>query len=115
MTHEYTILTGGRVLPAGAADDAGEGGRSGVATAIAWAAGTVLATGPDAAVLAISRGDSHFGELRGGVVVPLGGPLEPGAPADFAVLDRLPGAAGTPRILAVVRGGHLVEGELTGL
>lgn len=115
MTHEYTILTGGHVLPTGVADAPATGGPGPGATAIAWAAGVVLAVGSDADVLAISRGDSHVIDLQGGVVVPLGVPLEPGAAADLAVLDRLPATGGAPRTVAVVRGGHLVEGELPGI
>lgn len=109
MTHEYTILTGGRVL-----DDADAAVPAAAATAIAWAEDTVLAVGSDAAVRAVSRGDSRFHDLGGAVVRPLGGQrLEPGAPADFAVLDGSGGGApGGPRRIAVVRGGRVVEGRL---
>ena len=130
MTHEYTILTGGLVLP---------GGGSPACTAIAWADETVLAIGRDVDVRAISHGDSRFVDLRGAVVVPLpaGGAvrwptdatLEIGGRADLAILEtdpRLPavadleGAAGPSRpggsrairTLAVIRSGRLVEGAL---
>ncbi len=110
MTHEYTILTGGRILalPDGASvPDA-------PATAIAWAGDTVLAVGTDEAVRAVSRGDSHIHELAGAIVRPLGGVLiEPGSPADFEVLDAsAEPAAGHPRRVALVRGGRVVEGAL---
>jgi hypothetical protein len=102
VTHEYTILTGG-VIHAGEPRPRH--------TALAWAAGTVLAVGDDASVLAISRGDSRHVDLGGVVVRPLaGGDLEPGDPADFEIRD----AAGvTTR--AIVRGGHVVEGEFPGI
>ncbi len=77
MTHEYTIATGGRVVtPAGQP----------TATAIAWAADTILATGTDAEVRALSRGDSTFLDLAGAVVTattPAGAPLATGDPADL--------------------------------
>jgi hypothetical protein len=102
VTHEYTILTGGVIL----GDDAANR-----PTAIAWAAGIVLAVGGDAAVRGVSRGDSHFADLRGAVVQPLAdGPLEPGDPADFEIRD-----SSRTRTIAVVRGGHVVEGEFPGL
>ncbi len=107
MTHEYTVLTGGVVLRAGPGDAEPR------ATAVAWAEDTILAVGGDAEVRAISRGDSRFGDLRGAFVTPLGNALEPGAPADFAILDHDPGASGVePRTVALVRGGRLVEGHL---
>ena len=112
MTHEYTILTGGRIL---ASDEpAGTSADDRAATAIAWAADTVLAVGSDEAVRAVSRGDSRFHDLAGAVVRPLGdGWLEPGSRADFTVLDG-PGWApgGQTRRIAVVRGGLVVEGRL---
>ncbi|HEY5629123.1 MAG TPA: hypothetical protein VIR16_06400, partial [Candidatus Limnocylindrales bacterium] len=60
MTHEYTILLGGRVhvtpaLP-GAGDRPEAWGQASGPTAIAWADGTVLAVGTDAAVRSMSRG-----------------------------------------------------------
>jgi len=118
VTHEYTLLVGGTVL-AGVEEDA-------PATAIAWAAGTVLALGSDDQVLGTSRGDSFMVDLRGAVVVPLGPDdtpawpptrrLEIGAPADLAVLDRDPriAAAGAVRTLAVLHGGHVTRGALPG-
>jgi len=102
VTHEYTILTGGVIA----------GGDASIRpTAIAWAEGTVLAVGDDATVRAVSRGDSHFADLRGALIRPLGeAPLEPGDSADFEIRD----ATGMTTI-AVVRGGHLVEGAFAGL
>ena len=122
MTHQYTLLVGGIVIPGGGAPDA---------TAIAWAGDTILAIGTDDEVRAISRGDSHLFGLGGACVSPLepgpdtasptGAPLEIGVRADLAVLDRDPrlsdtGAPATPRprTLAVVRGGRVVAGALPG-
>lgn len=134
MTHEYTLLLGGTVIPGGEAPDA---------TAIAWADDTILALGGDADVRGISRGDSHVFDLRGACVVALGlenagGPtaraaagaaapiaaaLAIGGRADLAVLDRdprvtVPDGAGVvtspARTLAVVRGGRVVAGALPG-
>ncbi len=107
MTHEYTILIGGVVIP---------GGSSRTCTAIAWAADTILALGSDEVVLGISRGDSAVVRLEGLVVTPLadGDVLEVGGPADFAVLAAgARYADGAP--VAVIRGGHIAEGELPGL
>lgn len=101
MTHEYTILVGGLLL--GASD-----ARS-PATAIAWAADTVLAVGGDAAVLAISRGDSKVVDLRGALIRPVDAPLEVGSPADFEVL-----AGDPPTPIALVRAGRVIAGELPG-
>lgn len=102
MTHEYTILTGGVI--AGVPTEPAP-------TAIAWAADTVLAVGGDEEVLAISRGDSHVADLRGATVRPFAGtPLEAGAPADFEVLDPA-----TAAVIAVVRDGCVVTGEIPGL
>lgn len=109
MTHEYTLLVGGLVIPGGGAEDA---------TALAWAAGIVLAVGSDAGIRAISRGDSLVVSLHGAVAVARDVPLEVGGPADFEVFARDP-RAGTgeprPEPLAVVRGGHVVRGALPGL
>lgn len=104
MTHEYTILTGGVVLAAVEGCEA--------PTAIAWALDTILAVGSDAEVLAISRGDSRMASLRGGIVsaAERSASLEPGAPADFAVLDPA-----TRAPLAEVRGGRIVTGAIEGL
>jgi predicted amidohydrolase YtcJ len=116
VTHEYTILTGGIVLP---------GGHEPSCSAIAWAGDTILALGGDDEVRAISRGDSHFHELHGEVVVPLGaegvdwppvGRLEVGGPADLAVLSadpRSPARGGPPpRLVAVIRAGRVTDGGL---
>jgi cytosine/adenosine deaminase-related metal-dependent hydrolase len=110
VTHEYTILTGGRIL---ALPD-GESAPDAAATAIAWAEDTVLAVGTDEAVRAVSRGDSRIHDLAGAIVRPLGGVLiEAGAPADFEVLDASAElAAGHHRRVALVRGGRVVEGSL---
>ena len=100
MTHEYTLLLGGRIVR-------GDGGPD--ATALAWAAGTVLALGTDEEILAISRGDSAVVALHGLTLAPApGSVLEVGAPADALVLR---GSA----TIAVIRGGHVVDGELPGL
>ena len=102
MTHEYSILTGGVIDGAPA---------SSPPTAIAWAADTVLAVGGDDEILAISRGDSHVAGLRGATVRPFGETLlEAGAPADFEVLDR-----GSAAVIAVVRAGRVVWGEIPDL
>ncbi len=115
MTHEYTILLGGSVHVTPGRPNAGNRPGSStpapVATAIAWADDTVLAVGSDAAVRAISRGDSRFIELHGAHVVPPDGALEPGAPADFDILTADP-TGGNLRVVAVVRGGHVVDGAL---
>jgi len=105
VTHEYTLLLGGTVLPGGGAPACG---------ALAWAEGTVLALGSDAEVRAISRGDSAVLLATDAFVVPLNELLEVGMPADLAVLDADPraGPPGTPR--AVIRGGHVTEGRLPG-
>jgi predicted amidohydrolase YtcJ len=106
VTHEYTLLLGATVLPGGGAPPC---------EALAWAAGIILALGSEADVRAISRGDSHVMALGGRFVVPLDGPLEVGAPADLAVLATDPRDApgsGAPRRIAVLRGGHVVEGTL---
>jgi len=104
VTHEYTILVGGRVL--------GTPKGTSTATAIAWAEDTVLAVGGDDEVLAISRGDSRVAVLRGALVAPAtgGAMLEPGSPADFAILDAATGLA-----VARIIGGRLVEGGMNGL
>lgn len=104
MTHEYTILIGG-VVPA--ATNAPE-----PRTAIAWALDTVLAVGSDAAVLAISRGDSHVARLDGALIVPASGAstIEPGDPADLDILDPA-----THARIAEIRGGRLTAGVLAGV
>ena len=106
MTHEYTLLLGATVLPGGGAPPC---------DAMAWAAGIILALGSEADIRAISRGDSYVMALGDRFVVPLLGPLEVGAPADLAVLASDPREAHDPdgpRRIAVIRGGHLVEGSL---
>lgn len=111
MTHDCTILTGGRILasPEPATSPSG----AATPTAIAWAGGTVIAVGTDEAVRAVSRGDSQFHSLGGAVVRPVGGGrLEAGSPADFAVLDGPLTPGGLARRIAVVRGGRVVEGRL---
>jgi hypothetical protein len=100
MTHEYTLLLGGKVR-------AGEGAPE--ASAIAWAEDTVLAIGSDQAVRAISRGDSHMVDITGLEVVPLGASLEVGGPADLELRDA------QRRSVAIVRGGHVAEGALPGV
>ena len=110
MTHEYTVLIGGVVLTGGDGPAA--------ATAIAWAADTILAIGDDEAVRSISRGNSRFVDLGGACVVPAegrardrrsGGPRRARGRSASGREGRRPG---TPRKLAVVRGGEVVEGTL---
>jgi predicted amidohydrolase YtcJ len=105
VTHEYTILLGGTIIRGGGAPEA---------TAIAWAHDTVLLVGSEADVLAISRGDSHFVDLRGRFIVPLeDATLEVGGPANLAVFSADPRTAHSrPAPLAVVRDGRLVAGQL---
>ena len=120
MTHRYTLLVGGTVVPGGGEPDV---------TAIAWADEIVLGLGTDSDVRAISRGDSHVVELGGATVVPLDpeadvrwpteATLEVGGRADMAVLDSDPrlhsSALGAgPRTIALVRGGRVVAGVLPG-
>ena len=118
MTHLYTILTGGLVLPAADGPPV---------TAIAWAGDTVIALGDDEAMRGLSRGDSVFVDLEGACVVPLGegDPAWPvgvtlavGGRADLAILTtdpRLRHEAGEqPSVVAVVRGGRVVAGTLPG-
>lgn len=114
VTHLYTLLIGGLVIPGGDEPDG---------TAVAWAADTVLAIGDDDEIRAISRGDSHLVDLKGAVVVPLGAagdatwPVEVtltiGSRADLAVLSGDPRLAPV-RTLALVRGGSVVSGALPG-
>jgi predicted amidohydrolase YtcJ len=105
MTHEYTLLLGATILPGGDAEPC---------EALAWALGIVLAVGPDAAVRAISRGDSHVIACPGAFVVPLEGQLEAGARADLAVYAADPRGADSAQPIAVIRGGHVVAGALSG-
>jgi len=70
MTHEYTVALGGSVA------SLVPGPRDAEDTAIAWAAGRVLAVGPDDDVRSISRGDSAFLDLGGCMVTPISVDLE---------------------------------------
>jgi len=119
VTHRYTLLLGGRVLTGAAGP---------LVEAIAWAEDTVLATGTDAEVSAVSRGDSRTVDLRGAWVIPLSTAgevawptdtaLEVGGPADLAILLRDPRDSSTTapalagEVMAVVRGGRIVDGAL---
>ncbi len=120
MTHLYTLLVGGVVIP---------GRDEPPVSSIAWAADTVIALGSDADVAAISRGDSHLVDLGGASVIPLGDAaaavwpaharLEVGGRADLAVLRTAPRGADAPEerrlpALALVRGGRVVAGRLPG-
>ncbi len=122
MTHRYTLLVGGTVIPGGDEPDA---------AAIAWAEDTVIALGAELDVRAISRGDSHLFDLGGAFVVPIApegdakwpvaATLEVGERADLAVLDRDPrmaraddGRDPRPRTVAIVRGGRVLAGALPG-
>ena len=119
MTHRYTILVGGTVLP---------GRDEPAVSAIAWAEDTVLALGSDDDVRSMSRGDSHVVDLGGSVVVPLGegadavwppdSRLEIGGRADLAVQasdPRLYHRAGErSSTIALIRGGRVVAGRLPG-
>jgi predicted amidohydrolase YtcJ len=103
VTHEYTLLLGGTVLP---------GGGRPACEAIAWADGTILALGSEREIRALSRGDSTVLRAYAAFVAPLHGTLEIGVPADLAIHERDPrrGDPGPPR--AVIRAGHVTEGEL---
>jgi predicted amidohydrolase YtcJ len=120
MTHLYTVLVGGTIIPGRGQPDA---------AAIAWAEGIVIALGSDDAVRAVSRGDSDLLDLQGAIVIPLapgsdaGWPvsvtLEVGGPADLAILSRDPREAEAEPsvdleadVLALIRGGRLVQGTL---
>lgn len=117
MTHLYTILVRGTVLP---------GRDQPAVSAIAWAAGTVLALGSDEEMRGLSRGDSHVVDLAGASVVPLGAGadavwppdtrLEIGGRADLAILASDPRlqrrAAEGSSTVAVIRGGCVVAGQL---
>ena len=115
MTHLYSLLVGGLVLPGSGHPDA---------TAIAWAEDTILAVGSDQEVRAISRGDSQVLDLGGAIVIALGvdgeprwpadAVLEVGGPADMAVLQRDPRDGGPLEVLALIRDGRLIIGELPG-
>lgn len=121
MTHLYTILTGGLVLPAR--------DRPAV-SAIAWAGDTLIGLGSDDEMRRLSRGDSTFVALDGASVVPLAldsvdfarpgdATLEVGGRANLAILERdpreegfVPGRANP--VLAVIRDGVVVSGGLPG-
>lgn len=115
MTHRYTLLVGGTVLP---------GPGLPIASAIAWAEGIVLAVGTDAQVREVSRGDSHVVDLQGAFVVPVGvdatapwppsATLEVGGQADLDVLldDPRIERSGPQRAVGLVRGGQVVSGSL---
>jgi hypothetical protein len=129
VTHEYVIALNGHIEP----DPGGDSEE----TALAWAAGAVLAVGPDEVVRAISRGDSHFLDLCGCIVTPL-----PEAPshADSLIREQRARGADVARLLvesgllsaaaslepgapanlafwddsglvAIVRGGHFLDGD----
>jgi len=112
MSHEYTIATRGLVLGTGLTPDP---------TALAWADGTILAVGDDAAVRALSRGDSTFVDLAGRAVSGGTDPdtavdrlprLEPGSPADLLIWSSdprhlEPTDAASLSVVGVVRGGRL--------
>jgi len=102
VTHEYVILTGGRILTGDGRPDC---------TAIAWAHDTILAVGADDDVWAISRGDSRLVQLDGARVEALNPPatLEAGARANLRVI----GADGSA--LAIIRDGRLSQGSLAGI
>jgi predicted amidohydrolase YtcJ len=117
VTHLYTILVRGTVLP---------GRDAPPVSAIAWAGDTVIGLGSEADVRAMSRGDSDFVDLAGAFVVPLGLPgdavwppaatLEIGDRADLAIVaddPRLddPGARAGSTI-ALIRDGVIVAGRL---
>jgi predicted amidohydrolase YtcJ len=119
VTHLYTLLIRGTVI---AGRDEPE------ASAIAWAADTIIALGSDDDVRGASRGDSHVIDLGGASVVALGegldawwptdATLEVGGRADLAVLasdPRLLEADARHRLpaLAIVRGGRVVAGRLS--
>jgi hypothetical protein len=107
MTHEYTLLVNGTVLPGDGAEPC---------EALAWAHETILAVGSTSAIDAISRGDSTRIDLHGAFVVSPGGRiLEPGEPANLDVLEGDPRLPGGSRTLATVRGGRVTQGSLRAL
>ena len=94
MTHEYVIALNGHIEP----DPGGDSEE----TALAWAAGAILAVGPDDVVRAISRGDSRFLDLCGCVVTPL-----PDAPSQADALIREEHALGADVARLLVESGLL--------
>lgn len=114
MTHEYTLLVGGTILT---------GRGQPPVRSMAWAAGTVIALGTEDEIRGISRGDSAVLELHGAFVAPLDPngafdwpprvDLEIGGSADVAILNEDPRTArARRRPVALIRGGHVVEGSL---
>jgi RNA polymerase sigma-70 factor (ECF subfamily) len=115
VTHEYTLLVGGTILA---------GLDQPPVSAMAWAAGTVIALGTEEQIRGISRGDSDVLPLHGAFVVPIDpaggvgwppmGQLEIGSAADLAILAADPRLTTEEprRPVAVIRGGHLIEGRL---
>jgi len=100
VTHEYVIGLNGIIAAVPAGD--------GPATAIAWAADRVLAVGPDAAVRAISRGDSIFIDLAGCTVTPL--PDDPARAVRVLEAARIDAADATALVDALADAGLLSEG-----
>lgn len=94
MTHEYVIALNGHIEP----DPGGDSEE----TALAWAADSVLAVGPDEVVRAISRGDSTFLDLAGCLVTPL-----PDAPSQADSLIREKRAEGAEVARLLVESGLL--------
>ena len=119
VTHRYTILVGGTVIP---------GHDAPAVTAIAWAGDTVIGLGSDDELRGLSRGDSWFVDLAGATVAPLGvgdaiwpvdSMLEVGGRADLAILVGDPRVRGIepgerPVVVALVRDGRVVTGRLPG-
>jgi predicted amidohydrolase YtcJ len=117
VTHLYTILVRGTVLP---------GRDAPPVAAIAWAGDTVIGLGSEAEVRGLSRGDSDVVDLDGAFVLPLGpagspvwppgATLEIGDRADLAIVagdPRLGQPAGMTRpTLALIRDGVVVGGGL---
>jgi hypothetical protein len=119
VTHLYTILVRGTVLP---------GRDAPPFAAIAWAGDTVIGLGSEAEMRGLSRGDSHVVDLDGAFVLPLGPAVAAGWPpaATLEIGDRadLAIVAGDPRLdepggttcptLALIRDGVVVAGGLPG-
>jgi predicted amidohydrolase YtcJ len=117
VTHLYTILVRGTVLPSRDAPPV---------AAIAWAGDTVIGLGSEAELRDLSRGDSDFVDLGGAFVVPLGprgdvvwppaATVEIGDRADLAIVaddPRLDDPAAKARsAIALIRDGVIVAGAL---